>query len=203
MQNPPFEPFTAERLKYIIEAEVSPDVWALAENAYKAYRSRLLMFENPMATTDHKKGDRALGYFKKNLIDNIKSFQAKLGKCLDSDKSHDLSALVLEQLVPSTFFTHSDGTKYPNTGNDHAPDLRSHLNAAFETLSAIEGILERIEIKGEILPWTQAEVRVFFGRALKDIAENHALPARKMVAAFAIHEAQSDEAFAQWFQRLD
>jgi hypothetical protein len=203
MQNPPFEPFTAERLKDIIEAEVSPDVWALAENVYKAYRSRLLMFENPMATTDHKKGDRALGYFKQNLIDNIKSFQAKLDKCLDSEMSHDLAALVREQLIPPSFFNHSDGTKHPNPGNDRAPDLRSHLNAAFETLSTLETLLERVEIKGEILPWTNAEVRVQFGQALKEIAENHALPARKMVVAFAIHEAQSDEAFAQWFQRLE
>ena len=162
----------------VVEAavgEISDQTWEMALHFLSDYERQMAVFENPPASKD--KNGQGVGRFGKDMQRSAAKMAAQLDQALGDERSHDLDGLI------------------------EGFDLRSYMTAAYENLTAIEELIDRAQ-EGEAPPLSPAEIRRNTGMRLKALAGRYNLPQTDFVRAFGIHNANSDEAFGKWFQRL-
>jgi len=152
-----------------------PKLSAAAHRIMREHHRAMEIFDNPLATKD--KNRPGVGRYKLDLHRRAVKMADQLEAALQDEASHDLNGLI------------PDG------------DLRSHMQHAHDSLTAIVDLIDRAE-DGEKPMQSMAEIRNMTGSKLKALAKEHGVPAMNFVRAFGLHNEHSDEAFNQWYKRL-
>ena len=158
----------------------APDVaFARAFTIMRTYRRKIELLDNPKANYD--KNGKGVGRFKSDLRKRSEKMADHIDQALNDEASHDLNSLIIDS------------------------DIRSHMEAAYESLIAIVELIDRSG-EGEKPSFSYADIRHEAGSKLKALAREHGLPKMEFVKAFNIHPQGinfSEDAFNKWYQRLD
>lgn len=173
----------AEFTRNALAACKAPDkVFARAFTIIRTYRRQLAVLDNPQTTEDKNK--KGVGRFKLELRKRSEKMANQLNQALVDEMSHDLNLLI------------EDG------------DLRSHMEAAYQSLTAIVDLIDRAS--DGIVPQSYAQIRNEAGGKLKALAREHGLRVADFVLAFNVYKgeairlrgAEEQEAFDKWLARL-
>jgi hypothetical protein len=169
---------------------VSEETWQRAREILECYIMEKVTHEGPRANND-KNDPRSMGYFQKQLRDDLLRMAEILAKRLEDKRLSEFDWLLREKS-----YRLGDPVK---TGTFISDELKK----AYLHVAQACSVVEFVEIEGKKYHH-EADTRRRFGKRLKDLALSSGHDGKKFVKAFNIYaETSSDHGFDVWYQRLN